>query len=165
MVKMVKDWENEFEKSGLTIDEWNKAILDKRDKAIEKEVEYARKETARVNEKTQFMVDYINHQSDLEAQRVMQKAEQYTRDILSGKIPVEKTPSSLSIMDKDYLEKINAKTKQWVGNSKIFSEKLLNEAEEKYQEFVIQRERQRQMDNTNRQTQFIQENEQSHMMK
>lgn len=161
-----KNWEEEFEKSGMTIEEWNKSILDKRDEAIEEQVKLARAERMAIEEKTQFITDYINIQGDLEVQRIMddvkKEAEQYKNDLLTGK-QVEKSKSS--IMDESYLEDLNLKSSQWSENAKVFTDRLLQEAEQKYQEFINQREKQRQTDQIVRQQQLMYKDEQRHSIK
>lgn len=163
------DWEEKFKKSGMTIDEWNKSILDARDAEIAKQIEKSKQERIEVEQKIDFIVREIKHKGAEEATRIIAEAEkygqklmmdakQYRTDLLSGKNPSQPVSiSSTSIMDTNYINNLNNLSKSWVENSKTFVEAATLEAEEKYNRFITERDKQKQQDQLQRQTQFNQQ--------
>lgn len=163
------DWEEKFKKTGMTIDEWNKSILDARDAEIAKQIENARQERIAVEQKTDFIVDEIKRKGDEEAariiaeseqygQKLMMDAKQYRTDLLSGKNPPKPVSvDSTSVMDTNYINNLNNLSKSWAENAKTIVDTATLAAEEKYNRFITERDKQRQQDQIQRQNQINQQ--------
>lgn len=163
------NWEKKFKESGMTIDEWNKSILDERDTKIAEQVEKARQERIAAEQKANFIFNEIKRKGDEEAARIIAEAEQYGQklmmnakqyrtNLLNGKKSQQPVSvNSTSVMNDNYINNLNNLIKSFAENAQTLVDTATLEVEEKYNRFIKEREKQRQQDQIQRQSQISQQ--------